>query len=62
MAKCVKCGIETKLFDRGVAICPSCSELQGANSRDSAKEIVAKAPPRREDRKGADAGKSRSAG
>jgi hypothetical protein len=26
MAKCIKCGTETKLFDRGVAICTSCSD------------------------------------
>jgi hypothetical protein len=24
IAKCIKCGTETKLYDRGVAICTSC--------------------------------------
>jgi len=24
MAKWVKCGVETELFDRGVPICPAC--------------------------------------
>jgi hypothetical protein len=26
MAKCIKCGNETKLYDRGAAICTSCSD------------------------------------
>jgi len=33
MAKCIKCGTETKLYDRGVAICTSCSDALDAERK-----------------------------
>jgi len=32
MSKCIKCGTETKLYDRGVAICPNCADLLEAKA------------------------------
>jgi len=46
MAKCTKCGAETKLFDRGVAICPKCLDLQESKSNVPVDEIAKNLPQR----------------
>jgi hypothetical protein len=38
MAKCVKCGAETQLFDAGVPVCIRCCEL-AAKSKEAEKKL-----------------------
>jgi len=49
MAKCVRCGAETELFDRGVPICPACVDSMEAKRNPPADGKILTDVPRRKE-------------
>jgi hypothetical protein len=50
MAKCIKCGADTQLFDRGVPICLACSDAMEAKRNPSPDGKVFPGLPRRKEK------------